>query len=322
VRLPEPRGKLAVGRVALTIVDPVRLDPLSPDGATQRRVSVFVTYPAAASSGTPAPYAPGLWKSAIDQTLGSNSLFWKRMDRISTAMRDSALPADGKFPLILFEPGYGKGALDYTTLIQDLTSHGFVVAAITPTYSFSRTVIDDKIIPSSGYGAPDEDDESAFEAALTQTVVPVWIDDFEMVRCGLQALSLPILKAVRDFDRVGLMGHSLGGGAALEACARMTTCFAAVDIDGKTFVASESTKARLLIGLSQPRDFQTTLRSIKFVSPEATFHEAESDLAFELNPLLLTLLQRKTANPARTIFRISDLTIRHFNDGDSAASFP
>src|SRR6185295_12140944 len=69
--------------------------------------------------------------------------------------------------------------------------------------------------------------------ASAARVVGVWADDASFVVAAL-GKSPPAIGAL-DFSRIAYVGHSLGGNASFEACARDSRCVAAVDLDGTIF---------------------------------------------------------------------------------------
>src|SRR5207237_9070837 len=64
-------------------------------------------------------------------------------------------------------------------------------------------------------------------------VVEVWVDDASFVVSAL-AKSPPAIGTL-DFSHIAYVGHSLGGNASFEVCARDSRCVAAVDLDGTIF---------------------------------------------------------------------------------------
>src|SRR5207253_2759963 len=60
------------------------------------------------------------------------------------AIRNAAVARQGApCPVVLFKPGLGALALDYTSLAEDLASHGFVVVASDSPYSTAVVVYQD-----------------------------------------------------------------------------------------------------------------------------------------------------------------------------------
>jgi dienelactone hydrolase len=302
--LPVGQGPLGVARQEIVVSDTARLDPMSPDGAAPRRFSLFVWYPTSARSGKRAAYAPGLWQRAMSE---GHSLGDADPANVHIAALDDTPPSAGKFPLLIFEPGYGRTAIDYSTIIQDMVSEGYVVAAITPTYSVKRAAVGDAIIQSTPAGEPDESDETVFENALRSRVLPQWVEDFSSARDALlRRRDADWFEAI-NFNQTGLIGHSLGGAAAFLACPQLIWCKAAVDLDGKTFDAADDTdKPRLLVGFSGSRDELTSLKGVDYNAPVSAPHMAISDAPWVMQPMLAWAVAIGELKPEAALRAISN----------------
>ncbi len=230
LRLPGHPGAWPVGRSTNEWADTSRQDPLAPDDRP-RTLSVFLWYPAM-PGGSPAAYAPGRW-SAIRQ--GVLKILATRPDRIRIRAVAGARPAQTgrRFPLLVLEPGLGQPAVAYTSLAEDLAAHGYVVAGITPTYSANVTVLAGRVIGSTRAGNPEP-----FDSGAGDRLVRIWAADDRFAVDRLTALDQdpgwPLAGHV-DTGRVGYLGHSLGGAAALQACHDDNRCLAAADLDGTPF---------------------------------------------------------------------------------------
>ena len=66
--------------------------------------------------------------------------------------RRSADYAEGRpFPLVLFSPGLGNSPYDYSIELEDLASHGYIVAAVEPIHDSLAVVLSDRgVVPFDG----------------------------------------------------------------------------------------------------------------------------------------------------------------------------
>jgi hypothetical protein len=239
VTLPAPTGGYGIGRVAFDWTDQARTDPLSPRPGTRRELSVWLWYPAAPHARGPrAPYAPGAWGQLhLGSVVGLGE---SSFGAIGTHARDGVPVADGRFPIVVLEPGLGLAALQYSTLAENLASHGYLVAGVTPTYSANLTILHGHPVHASTTGNP-----SAFDAANLHTgsaakegdrLVEVWAADARFAAAQVVELGRAGRFAGRvDTTRTSYVGHSFGGAASLEACRADTRCAGAVDLDGTQF---------------------------------------------------------------------------------------
>jgi dienelactone hydrolase len=231
VTLPALSGQYLVGRAVYDWSDPSRLDPFAPGGTTPRELSTWVRYPAdPASNATPSSYLPADWAHGLAVS-PIQSLVQTPPSLIRPHSFDDAPLAGGSqsYSVLLFEPGLGLAAYDYTTTLEDIASHGYVVFAINPTYSTDVVLSGGRVIhsvPSAG--------DNADLNQLTQ----LWAAD--MLFAAKQVSLLNTASSDRfagrlDLSRIGFFGHSLGGAAATEACKEDSSCAGAVDFDGSLF---------------------------------------------------------------------------------------
>jgi predicted dienelactone hydrolase len=196
---------------------------------------VDVWYPAKAASGPAAEY---LDRSAFDQPETAERLKGYlrgaydavKAGRVRThAVQGATFAYSGKrSPLLIFSHGGGEAREAYTAQLEDLASHGYVVAAITHTHESALAIfpgarhvlLTPKRWPSptaSGVeGLPPS--EEANPAQLRW-----WADDIRFVLNELtreNRIGSPQLPFAGRLDpaRVGAFGHSAGGQAAAHAC--------------------------------------------------------------------------------------------------------
>ncbi|MEU4191814.1 hypothetical protein AB0E69_07950 [Kribbella sp. NPDC026611] len=234
VELPALSGKYQVGRTSFEWVDNGRTDPLDPHGGP-RRLAVWLWYPAPAQAqGSRLPYAPGLWsKLAFGPPF---RWFETSFGKVRVHAVDGAAVADGRFPIVVLEPGMGFAAPQYSALAESLASEGFVVAGVTPTYSANLTVLGGQAVTSTTQGNPP--DLGGHSGAAQQTgdrLATEWATDARFV--GDQVVALG---RTGQFDgkidaKVAYVGHSFGGASALDACRTDSRCVGAVDLDGTQF---------------------------------------------------------------------------------------
>ena len=215
---PAPSGKLQVG-TALVPLHPGRDEP------------VFqVWYPARPGSlARPAPLI----------------LEVRAADRRGTLSRSAALlnapiaPEPARLPVLLFFPGWGGIPSQNTILIQDLASHGYVVAAAD---AWSPAFYPDDPLAARDLATPlvfDSDEAVAVAAAAgTRNAVR---------QSALARRLLDRLAALdaRDpsgrltgrlaLDRVGILGFSFGGSVAVETAVGNPRIAAVANLDGGVF---------------------------------------------------------------------------------------
>jgi predicted dienelactone hydrolase len=237
VTLPTPTGAYGVGRSTFDWTDQARADPLATSPGLARELSVWLWYPADPRAGGPhAPYAPGAWEQL--HFPGLAGLGQTSFDAIRTHARDDVPVAAGRFPVVVLEPGLGLAAPQYTSLAENLASHGYLVAGVTPTYSANLTVLRGQPVHATDVGNPPAFDTADVGEATRagDRLVNVWAADAHFVEAEVAGLDRTGRFAQHvDAARVAYLGHSLGGAAALEACRTDPRCQGAADLDGTQF---------------------------------------------------------------------------------------
>ena len=243
VSLPEPTGNFQVGRRTFEWTDSPRRDPYA-DGP--RKLSVWLWYPVAkGTTGRKVEYAPGLWNGL--RLKAPLALFQGPFNTLEDRALDRVAIAPGRFPVVVLMPGMGLSAPMYASLAEDLASHGYLVAGVTPTYSANLTVLEGQTIASKPDANPQNLGESNEQAQkVGDHLVGVWAADARFA-ADMVARQLP--NSVEPSIGPSYVGHSFGGAASLEACRLDQRCAAAVDLDGAQFgdVVTKGVQAPILL---------------------------------------------------------------------------
>ena len=227
INVPAPTGPFTVGTRVLDLFDSTRNDPYASSGA-KRELAVRLWYPASLSQPCkPAEYtSPAVW--AYFSQLADVPLF-----RVNTNSCANAPVTDASHPVIVFTPGYTATFTDYTFLLEDLASRGYVVASVDHTYETTAVEFPDgrlaKSIFGSHLGNTWRGDERTFSSAIQ-----VRLQDIEFVLNELGKLNRqpggPFVNRL-DMSKIGIAGHSMGGVTALLSLTHDTRFQAAVVLD-------------------------------------------------------------------------------------------
>jgi dienelactone hydrolase len=243
LELPLPTGEYAVGRVRMDWVEAARVDPFASLPGQKRELVVWLWYPARSDGhSTTAEYLPGRWSKALGEHAGILLTLFLNRDpaHISTHSFDDAELAPDKptYPVIILRSGIGALALDYTSIAEDLASHGYIVLGADAPYSTSVVVMPDgRIIDKTTAGNPSDAPLSADEQdRLSEGLIKVWSADTKFLVDQLARLNAsdPSGKFTDrlDLGAIGIVGHSFGGATAAQFCHDDARCQAGIDLDG------------------------------------------------------------------------------------------
>jgi platelet-activating factor acetylhydrolase isoform II len=242
--LPSPTGRFAVGRTMFTWVNESQTDELAPSPETKRIVVAWIWYPSVVgSSAAPAEYLPAAWRTALEQHSGPlMSNFLTRdlaLVRTHSTSDPDVSPEQRSYPVVILRAGGGALTTDFTTLAEDLASHGYFVAGFDAPYrSFVVVLPDGRVV--SRPPSNDPENLSADEAnRLINKLLPMWTGDTKFVVDRLEQLNAgdPSGKFAGrlDMQRLGMFGHSFGGATTLQFCHDDARCKAGIDIDGAPY---------------------------------------------------------------------------------------
>ena len=111
----------------------------------------------------------------------------------------------------------------YTTLIEDLVSHGYIVAGTIPTYYTHYNVFSNGRVVDT------------FKSTHANASLPFWTGDMIFTLNQLEKLNTDTESQFHerlDFMRVGAFGHSFGGAASVQVAKDDPRVRAVLDLDG------------------------------------------------------------------------------------------
>jgi predicted dienelactone hydrolase len=246
LELPPPTGSFAVGRASVGWVDTGRADPFASSPSQKRELVVWIWYPAQLDDhSSAAEYLPRLWARALAEHAGI--LLTQFLNRDPARIRAHSFegaalaPDQPTYPVIIFRSGIGALALDYTTIAEDLASHGYIVVGADTPYSTSVVVMPDgRIIHKTTAGNPGDAPVSAAEQErLLEGLIQIWSADTkflvdQLVRLNANDPSGGFTGRL-DLESIGVVGHSFGGATAAQFCHDDARCRAGIDIDGALY---------------------------------------------------------------------------------------
>ncbi len=226
-RFPPPTGPYAIGTLTYHWIDPDRDEIFTADPNDRRELIVQVWYPAGANPSAPrAPYMPdGSVLAPVARLLHLPGWVFTHLNYDMTNAMPSAPMADGAdvFPVLIFSHGRGGVRQHNTFQVEELVSHGYVVAAIDHPYT------------AAGVDFPDgrrvSYDPRMSDRRFQDRVMPFLAQDVSFTLDQLAAINRSdpegILSGRLELQRAGMFGVSLGGAVTAQAClqdARLRAC--------------------------------------------------------------------------------------------------
>jgi len=256
-----PTGHYAVGRITYDWRDPNQQEPLAPHAGVPHEISAWIWYPASAQTAAkPVDYFPLSWRNALSQQRGwfLTNFLWRDFSRVHAHSLEAPplAPEQQSYPVLLMRAGAAAEIAGYSSLAEDLASHGYVVVGFDAPYRSTMVVLPDgrKIARTSQNNADLLSGNQ--QKQLGTLLVQACSSDMSFALDQLKQLNASDptdrFKGRLDLARVGVFGHSLGGATALQFCHDDMQCKAGADVDGAPLgsVINEGIKQPFLFLLS------------------------------------------------------------------------
>ena len=239
--LPTPSGPYPIGTSIFHISPRVE--------GTVREMMVQVWYPAQDSQSETELYLPDTSTASAmekDQYMNISDKVLDGWRFVRThAHLDVPVAVQPKlFPLLMFSHGFGVSRSNYTSFAEDFASQGFIVAAIDHPDAGMMILPDGTV--RSMVPDPSGPDHRVMEMAEeASSVLDQMLDSRNMI--GRFAVRI-------DRESIGMLGHSLGGAAALNVGLIDPRFKACADLDGYPFgeVMQKGVPIPFLAMLQQP----------------------------------------------------------------------
>lgn len=318
-RLPVPAGPFAVGTASFALVDASRGEPATEQADDVRRTPAQLWYPIddrAVGDRAPLIAHARSFGLGTARALGLPPFLLDHLGLVRSNATEGAPLADDEasYPVVVYVHGWGGSRLAQAHLLESLASRGYVVLALDHTYAASAAQFPDgesiAFDPSLAPTAAGKDDVDAGGPLLATMA-----SDVAFALAALRADEGPLPARRLALDRVGLVGHSVGGGAAVQICAEMVRCGALLALDPwvsplRDDVIDRGSDAGLLVIRSQawadtPNDTRLRRHAEVSTALEGFLHVAGSDhrdvtLLSLLSPLARGLGLRGETDPRRT----------------------
>jgi len=222
-QVPETTGTFEVGTKTYELQDESR-EELYSNEVDIRRFIVQTHYPIDTSTG----YQKAKWiedgRDVSRALAEDNGLPFFVLDHIveidSNSYLDAPLSeASSTYPVVVISHGWRGFRNLHTDLAEELASHGFVVFSIDHTYGSVATVFEEETVYLNLDALPETNTRQAFLEHANR-LVNTYASDVVSTLDFLEELNVgerdSVFDGRLDLDRIGLMGHSTGGGADVQ----------------------------------------------------------------------------------------------------------
>jgi dienelactone hydrolase len=240
--LPKPSGPHRVGSVVFRWTDARRAETLSSAPDDRRQVVAQAWYPTDALEGRAVPYFEAQ-RHLPASIAGLPSWMYSSFGDVKThALQSPRVSTErSSWPVLLFSPGLSVPREQYTALVTDLASRGYVVIAVSNPYESAVSVLANgqvvgQTVHPDVMGPPPHPE--------IQHLIDIRAADSSFVLDQLSHLAqldpASPLAGRLDLGHVGFVGHSIGGATAVQVLARDPRFKVGVDLDGKLFGAERT----------------------------------------------------------------------------------
>ncbi|HSH04257.1 MAG TPA: dienelactone hydrolase family protein [Anaerolineae bacterium] len=234
-KLAAPSGPYVVGTQTFYMVDGSREETHTEEPGDVRELMVQVWYPAAKQMGPEATYVDNalVTGAAVAEQFGLPSFLMNHINLAPTYTYVGAPVAqNGPFPVIVFVHGLSGVRGQNMFQVTELASQGYVVVAADHPYGNAATVYPDGRVAAHDSGLYVEGEVTAEKGRF---LIDIWVEDVAFILDELERLNgmegVITLDGQMDLERIGVMGHSTGGGTMWVFCQEDPRCDVGLGLD-------------------------------------------------------------------------------------------
>lgn len=247
--IPAPRGPYFVGTFTRLLVDESRREIYSSQDEP-RKLMMQVWYPAQlppleAQTTAWMPEAQ-LVAPEIAEYIGLPRFFLDHLIYARSSAYENLPPTrqGGPYPVLVFVHGWNGFRQQATFVMQELASHGYIVASLDLPYGARMVVFPDHARERGAGGSVARNNPAALPPsnslpqdeyeAVARKLVEQWSADIGYTLDTLEKMNADPaepLAGLLAVDKIGIFGHSTGGGAAIQFCGTDPRCKAGLTYD-------------------------------------------------------------------------------------------
>lgn len=221
-KMPEPPGNYKIGTVTYDFTETDIIEIYGDAKGENRRIKVQVWYPADSTKGLKrVPWLEDgrvVARALASEMQAPEFILDHTKEVLSNSYADAQMSrAAETFPVIILSHGWTGFRNLHNDLAETLASNGYIVFGIDHTFGSQITVFKDGTIKKLDHLAlPDREVTQDF-LYYARELVQTYANDVTFVLNQLSGfddgLFSPVFKGRLNLDKIGLLGHSTGGGA-------------------------------------------------------------------------------------------------------------
>lgn len=262
--LPEPTGKYYVGTRYFHLKDETRQEILTAESDDIRQFSVRIWYPADSNFEAENMYYKKNYHQTgcIESDIPPAFIFKHYNIMKANSYLDIPISSSNEnFPVLVFSPGFLADSEDYQIYLETLASYGYIVLAPEQPFESKSVLIGNEIIPfidthqtsyeihkeiiyplwKEFWNTKDIEKRNAISLKIIEEdqfmdkILRIRVQDIQSMLdefISLSNISDDMFFRKFDFTRLGILGHSLGGAVAGQACLIDERFKAGLNLDG------------------------------------------------------------------------------------------
>ena len=239
--LPAPTGVYQVGTTSFQLKDETRDEIFTAEPDDKRELMIQVWYPATPKVGGPGSQRTAPWMERMDvvgpaiaSKLGFPSFLLNHAALVQSNSYTNVpvSEAQAAYPVLVYSHGWTGFRQINANQNEELASHGYIVVAVDHPYGALVSLFNDgRILLNKPELFPKR--ANADFVPRIQQLEEVYARDVIFVLDQLEKInqSDERFKGRLDLTRLGIFGHSTGGGGIVKVCARDPRCKAGVGQD-------------------------------------------------------------------------------------------
>lgn len=217
--IPKPTGKYLIGTSKHEIIDTNR-NEIYDKSVKNRKFTVQIWYPVDSTAGSKKAYWLYDKKKTARELSRDVKLPYVAFDKLSNIKSNSYINAklsdrEQKYPVIIMSHGWSSQVNLHQDLAEEYASKGYIVVGINHTYGAVSTVFKDGSEKSKNKEALLVGTKDFLKSA--NVLVNTYAEDIKKTIDYLDILNKSKeFKSRIDKEKIGVIGHSTGGGAAVK----------------------------------------------------------------------------------------------------------